>query len=100
MAIRAVLAVLVLFGAVPARAQLLGPDDQPGPLVRAALGSPYGRAMLAELGKSLRESADPACLQSKGLTPEQLAQAATLVVSKVYFGGVEDDLAALCIGKR
>ena len=81
--VRAVLALLVLLSAVPVRAQLLGPDDQPGPLVREALASPYGRALLAELGKRLRQSADPACLQSK-----------------VYFGGVEDELAALCIGKR
>jgi hypothetical protein len=61
--VRAILAVLVLLaGAVPARAQLLDPDDQPGPLVREALASPYGRALLTELGKRLRESADPACL--------------------------------------
>jgi hypothetical protein len=70
----AVLATLVLLaGTVPVHAQLLGPDDQPGPLVREALASPYGRALLTELGKRLRESADPACLQSKGLAPEQLS---------------------------
>ena len=49
-----------------------GPFEQPGPLVREAFASPYGRALVAELGKVLHASADPACLQSKALTPEQL----------------------------
>ena len=49
-----------------------GPFEQPGPLVREAFASPYGRALVAELGKVLHASADPACLQSKTLTPEQL----------------------------
>ena len=34
--------------------------------------SPYGKALVAELGKSLRKDADPACLIAKGIAPEQL----------------------------
>lgn len=41
-------------------------------LVREAFASPYGRALTAELGKSLRASADPACLTDKGLAVDQL----------------------------
>ncbi|MGT2440022.1 hypothetical protein ACU4GH_34390 [Bradyrhizobium betae] len=41
-------------------------------LVREAFASPYGKALTAELGKSLRASADPACLTDKGLTADQL----------------------------
>jgi len=41
-------------------------------LVREAFASPYGKALTAELGKSLRASADPACLTDKGLAADQL----------------------------
>jgi hypothetical protein len=41
-------------------------------LVRGAFDSPYGRALVAELGRSLRKDADPACLTAKGIAPEQL----------------------------
>lgn len=41
-------------------------------LVREAFASPYGKALTAELGKSLRASADPACLTDKALTADQL----------------------------
>jgi hypothetical protein len=41
-------------------------------LVRGALDSTYGKALIAELGKSLRKDADPACLIAKGIAPEQL----------------------------
>ena len=59
-----------------------GPFEQPGPLVREAFASPYGRALVAELGKVLHASADPACLQSKTLTPEQLtARAEQLMIA-------------------
>jgi len=45
--------------------------EQPG-LIRDAFASDYGKAMVAELGKSLRTSADPACLKSKAIAPDQL----------------------------
>jgi len=41
-------------------------------LVRDAFASAYGKALIAELGKSLRRDADPACLSDKGLEPGQL----------------------------
>lgn len=41
-------------------------------LVREAFASPYGKALTVELGKSLRASADPACLAEKGLVADQL----------------------------
>ena len=43
-------------------------------LVRDAFDSPYGKALVAELGKSLRKDADPACLTAKGIAPDQLEQ--------------------------
>lgn len=59
-----------------------GPFEQAGPLVREAFASPYGRALVAELGKVLHASADPACLQSKTLTPEQItARGEQLIVA-------------------
>jgi hypothetical protein len=41
-------------------------------LVRDAFDSDYGKALTAELGKSLRRNADAACLTSKGMAPDQL----------------------------
>jgi hypothetical protein len=41
-------------------------------LVRDAFDTPYGKALVAELGKSLRNNADPACLSAKGIAPDQL----------------------------
>lgn len=43
-------------------------------LVRGALDSTYGKALVAELGKSLRRDADPSCLAAKGIAPDQLEQ--------------------------
>ncbi|MCK1736511.1 hypothetical protein IVA79_21765 [Bradyrhizobium sp. 138] len=40
--------------------------------VREAFASPYGKALTAELGKSLRAGADPVCLTDKGLAADQL----------------------------
>ena len=45
--------------------------EQPG-LIRDAFASDYGKAMIAELGKSLRTSADPECLKSKAIAPDHL----------------------------
>jgi hypothetical protein len=51
---------------------LPGPIEQPAPFVREAFASPYGRALIAELGRALRADADPACLNSKGIAADQL----------------------------
>jgi hypothetical protein len=61
--------------AFPALAQfpMLRLTEQPAPFVREAFASPYGRALVAEFGQALRADADPACLQAKGIAPEQLA---------------------------
>jgi hypothetical protein len=45
--------------------------EQPG-LIRDAFASDYGKALVAELGKSLRTNADPDCLKSKAIAPDQL----------------------------
>jgi len=41
-------------------------------LVRDAFDSDYGKVLTAELGKSLRRNAGPACLAAKGIAPDQL----------------------------
>ncbi|MBR0824982.1 hypothetical protein JQ596_05505 [Bradyrhizobium manausense] len=48
------------------------PEKDKATRVREAFASPYGKAMTAELGKSLRSSADPACLADKGINADQL----------------------------
>jgi len=56
--------------------------EKPEPFVREVFDAPYGRALVAELGKALRTSADPACLQSKNLTEAQLTErGGTLIVT-------------------
>ena len=69
----AALVAAAVFCAYPALAQL-PLSDPPGPFVREAFASPYGRALVAELGKVLRADADPACLQSKAIAAEQLPE--------------------------
>ena len=54
-----------------ARAQSPQPPE-PATVVREALASAYGKALIAELGKNLRADADPACLNSKGIAANQL----------------------------
>ncbi|MBV8839161.1 MAG: hypothetical protein JO000_21715 [Alphaproteobacteria bacterium] len=57
-------------------------NEKPEPFTREAFATPYGRALLAELGKALQTSADPACLQSKNLSEAQLsARGGTLIVT-------------------
>ena len=69
----AALVAAALFCASPALAQL-PLSEPPAPFVREAFASPYGRAMVAELGKVLRADANPACLQSKNIAAEQLTE--------------------------
>ena len=68
-------AALTLWNATSALAQFPtpGPTEQPGPFVREAFASPYGRVLMAEFGRALRADADPACLNSKGIVADQLA---------------------------
>jgi hypothetical protein len=74
----AAIAIVLIFGsaAAPALAQLptSGPTEQPVIFVPAAFASPYGRALIAELGRALRADADPACLNSKAIATDQLEQ--------------------------
>ena len=74
--IAAAVTAMILAAAGPASAQvpLTNPAENPGKLVREAFASPYGRAVVAEFNAVLRAGADAACLQSKGLNPEQLAR--------------------------
>jgi hypothetical protein len=68
------IAVVFACAARPVLAQFPtpGPTEQPEPFVREALASPYGRALIAELGRALRADADLACLNSKGIAADQL----------------------------
>lgn len=86
-----VAAVVLLAGVAQAFAQfpVLGPNEQPASLVREALASPYGRAFLGELGKGLRAAADPACLQSKSLTADQLAGRGAELITAGAIRGME-----------
>jgi len=74
----AAIAIVLILGsaAAPALAQLptSGPAEQPVIFVPAAFASPYGRALIAELGRALRADADPACLNSKAIAADQLEQ--------------------------
>ena len=74
----AAIAIVLIFGsaAAPALAQLptSGPAEQPVTFVPAAFASPYGRALIAELGRALRADADPTCLNSKAIIADQLEQ--------------------------
>lgn len=67
---------LLLSAASPAWAQtqerIQEKTQDKATLVREAFASPYGKALTAELGKSLRASADPECLTDKGLAADQL----------------------------
>lgn len=74
--------------ASPASAQLplsgpiASPTDRPAAMTREAFASPYGRAVVAEFNNVLMAGADPACLQSKNIKPEQLAQRGDVFVTK------------------
>jgi hypothetical protein len=72
----AMIIALALAGVRTAFAQLplLESIEQPGPFVRETFASPYGRALVTELGKSLRAGADPACMQARNLTEQQLTE--------------------------
>ncbi|UPK26951.1 hypothetical protein [Bradyrhizobium sp. 195] len=69
---RTIVIVLLLSAALPAWAQPQKQTKDKATLVREAFASPYGKALTAELGKSLRASADPVCLTDKGLVADQL----------------------------
>jgi hypothetical protein len=66
----------LIFGsaATPSLAQFptSEPTEQPAPFVREAFASPYGHALIGELGRVLRAAADPVCLNSKGIAADQL----------------------------
>lgn len=59
---------------LPLSGPLASPTEKPTAVTREAFTSPYGRAVIAEFVNVLRAGADPACLQSKNLKPDQLAQ--------------------------
>jgi hypothetical protein len=70
------IAFALIFGsaATPSLAQFptSEPTEQPAPFVREAFASPYGHALIGELGRVLRAAADPVCLNSKGIAADQL----------------------------
>ncbi len=51
-------------------------DVVPSDLVAKAFAQPYGRALATQFSDALVEIADPACLKTKGLTSEKLADRA------------------------
>lgn len=67
---RSIVIALLLTQAPFAWAQ--APEKDKATRVREAFASPYGKALTSELGKSLRATADPACLAEKGLNADQL----------------------------
>jgi hypothetical protein len=48
-------------------------DVVPSKFVAAAWAQPYGQAVVAQFAAALGDSADPACLQAKKITKEQLS---------------------------
>lgn len=68
----------------PASAQvpLASPAENPAEITREAFASPYGRAMVAEFVVVLKASADPACLQSKKIKPDELARRGEAFITK------------------
>jgi hypothetical protein len=48
-------------------------DVVPSKFVAAALADPYGQAVVTQFAAALGDSADPACLQAKKMTKEQLS---------------------------
>jgi hypothetical protein len=65
------IATMLALALPAARAQSPEPSEQ-ATLVREGLASPYGKALIAELGKNLRSGADPACLSAKAISADQL----------------------------
>jgi hypothetical protein len=49
-------------------------DRAPERMAQDAFNSEYGRLLVAEFGKILRESADPACLKSRNIPPSSLEE--------------------------
>jgi hypothetical protein len=70
------IAIALMFAspATAALAQFPTPEmtEPPAPFVREAFASPYGRALVVELGRALRADADPACLSSKSIAADRL----------------------------
>lgn len=64
---------LALSGVASAQGPLTTPAERAAH-VRDAFDSTYGKALTAELGKSLRKDADPDCLQARGLQESQLEE--------------------------
>ena len=78
--IRAIATILLLTQAlVPARAES---PAEPVARVREALASPYGQALIAELGKNLRAGADAACLSAKAIAADQLETRGLALMTK------------------
>jgi hypothetical protein len=66
---------LWLAGTMVAHAQ--SPEETSATLpaqIREAFDSPYGKALVAEFGKTLRSNADASCLAAKGIAPDPLEQ--------------------------
>lgn len=78
----AIATALLFAQAIPlARAQ--SPQaPEPATLVREALASAYGKALIGEFGKNLRRDADPACLGPKGLAASDLEARGFDLISK------------------
>jgi hypothetical protein len=57
-------------------------DVVPAEFVAAALAPPYGRLLVSEFAAILDESADAACLQSKGIAKTQLPERAGVILQQ------------------
>jgi len=78
------LVLLLLVGPSPTQAQfpITNLNEQPEPMVREALATPYGRILTAQLAKSLTAAADPGCLSSNGITNDRLDERAGQLLQK------------------
>jgi hypothetical protein len=65
---------VVVVPSAHAQSPLQMPGEQPGSLLREAFGSAYGQSLADEFGKALRNAADPACLDSRKVTANELRQ--------------------------
>ena len=55
-------------------------DIVPAEFVATAFAQPYGRALVKEFAAILRDSANPKCLKTKGITKEQLSNQARAIL--------------------
>jgi hypothetical protein len=85
------LVTMLTAATVPAIAQMQKPsgvplywvNNAPAELVSASFADPYGRLLVAEFAAVISESSDAACLQTKGIEKNQIAERARAILLRV-----------------